>query len=281
MKNFKLLNDTFIHLSNGNKGYSTHGKESKYIKWIHEGEGKQQLTFNNLTPGDETFYVDRFIPAGLQDNVSKKKYAILLECCWILNPLFEEIKNNLDTYVNAYEKIFTWNEKLCELHEKVCWSPGNGAWIREPQIYPKNKLVSIIASNKSHLPGHQQRMHMLEQLKDYAPLFGRGFNEVEYKEEALADYMFSVAIENADDWFTEKILDCFFTGTVPIYYGTPSITKWFNPDGIVFLEDGFDIEELDEDLYKSMESAIKDNFERAMKMEMLEDFIWETYFEIG
>ena len=50
MKNFKLLNDTFIHLTNGNKGYSTHGKESKYIKWIHEGEGKQQLTFNNLTP---------------------------------------------------------------------------------------------------------------------------------------------------------------------------------------------------------------------------------------
>ena len=281
MKNFKLLNDTFIHLSNGNKGYSTHGKVSKYIKWIHEGEGKQQLTFNNLTPGDETFYVDRFIPAGLQDNVSKKKYAILLECCWILNPLFEEIKNNLDTYVNAYEKIFTWNEELCELHEKFCWIPGNGSLIREPQIYPKNKLVSIIASNKSHLPGHQQRMHMLEQLKDYAPLFGRGFNEVEYKEEALADYMFSVAIENADDWFTEKILDCFLTGTVPIYYGTPSITKWFNPDGIVFLEDGFDIEELDEDLYKSMESAIKDNFERAMKMEMLEDFIWETYFEIG
>ena len=280
MKNFKLLNDTFVHLTNGNKGYSTHGKESKYIKWIHEGEGKQQLTFNNLTPDDETFYVDRFIPAGLQDNVSKKKYAILLECCWILNPLFEEIKNNLDAYVNAYEKIFTWNEELCELHEKFCWIPGNGSWISEPQIYPKNKLASIIASNKSHLPGHQQRMHMLEQLKDYAPLFGRGFNEVEYKEEALADYMFSVAIENADDWFTEKILDCFLTGTVPIYYGTPSISKWFNPDGIIFLEDGFDIEELDEDLYKSMEPAIKDNFERAMKMEMLEDFIWETYFEI-
>ena len=88
---------------------------------------------------------------------------------------------------------------------------------------------------------------MLEQLNDYAPLFGRGFNEVEYKEEALADYMFSVAIENADDWFTEKILDCFLTGTVPVYYGTPSITKWFNPDGIIYLEDGFDIEELNDD----------------------------------
>ena len=145
MKNFKLLNDTFIHLTNGNKGYTTHGKESKYIKWIHEGEGKQQLTFNNLTPDDETFYVDRFIPAGLHDKVSKKKYAILLECCWLLEPLFQEIKNNLDAYVNAYEKIFTWNEELCELHEKFCWIPGNGSWIREPQIYPKNKLVSIIS----------------------------------------------------------------------------------------------------------------------------------------
>ena len=39
------------------------------------------------------------------------------------------------------------------------------------------------------------------------------------------------------------------------------------------------IEKLDEDLYKSMESAIKDNFDRAIKMEMLEDFIWESYFE--
>ena len=87
MKKFKLLNDTFIHLSNGNKGYSTHGKESKYIEWVHEGEGQQQLTFNKLTSEDETFYVDRYIPVGLQDTSSKKKYGIVLECCWLVEPL--------------------------------------------------------------------------------------------------------------------------------------------------------------------------------------------------
>ena len=103
MKNFKLLCDTFIHLTNGNKGYTTHGKESKYIRWIHEGEGQQQLTFNNLTSNDETFYVDRFIPAGLQDNVSRKKYAILLECCWLVQPLIDDIKNKLNDYMNAYD----------------------------------------------------------------------------------------------------------------------------------------------------------------------------------
>ena len=48
MKNFKLLNDTFIHLTNGNKGYTTHGKESKYIKWVHEGEGRP-VSYTHLT----------------------------------------------------------------------------------------------------------------------------------------------------------------------------------------------------------------------------------------
>ena len=120
---------------------------------------------------------------------------------------------------------------------------------------------------------------MIDQLKEYAPLYGRGFNEVKYKEEALADYMFSVAIENADNWFTEKLLDCFLTGTVPIYYGTPNIGKWFNTDGMIFLKDGFDIESLDKDLYLSKMDAIKENFEKAKKMEVVEDFIWESYFE--
>ena len=48
---------------------------------------------------------------------------------------------------------------------------------------------------------------------------------------------------------------------------------------MIFLEDGFDIEELSEELYNSKMDAIKDNFERALKMEVVEDFIWESYFE--
>lgn len=277
-KEFKLLNDTFIHLSNGNKGYTTHGKESKYIQWIHEGEGQQQKTFDSLSEGDETFYVDRFLPLGFNDNKSSKKYGILLECGWIVKPLIDDIKNNLDSYMSCYDMIFTWCEELVELHDRIKWIPGSGSWIREPKIYPKSKLVSIIASNKSHLPGHQQRLHMIEQLKPYAPLFGRGFNEVKYKEEALSDYMFSVAIENMDNWFTEKLLDCFLTGTVPIYYGTPSVGKWFNTDGMIFLEDGFDIESLSEELYASKKDPIEENFNKALKMEIVEDYIWENYF---
>lgn len=278
-KKFKLLNDTFIHLSNENKGYTTHGKESKYIEWVHEGEGQQQKTFDSIETEDETFYVDRFLPIGLKDTKSSKKYGMILECGWLNGNLIDHVKSNLEEYMDSYDMIFTWSEELVEMHDRIKWIPGSGSWIKEPQIYPKSKLVSIIASNKSHLPGHQQRLHMVEQLKPYAPLFGRGFNEVKYKEEALSDYMFSVAIENMDNWFTEKLLDCFLTGTIPIYYGTPNVGKWFNTEGIIFLEDGFDIEELNEEMYLSKKDAIEDNFNRALKMEIVEDYIWEKYFD--
>ena len=90
--------------------------------------------------------------------------------------------------------------------------------------------------------------------------------------------MFSVAIENNDQYFSEKLLDCFLTGTIPIYYGTPSVGKWFNTEGMIILEDSFDIESLTEEMYYDKLDAVKDNFERALKMEILEDFIYENYF---
>ena len=90
--------------------------------------------------------------------------------------------------------------------------------------------------------------------------------------------MFSVAIENSNQYFSEKLLDCFLTGTIPIYYGTPSVDKWFNMDGMIMLEDGFDIEGLTEDMYYSKMDAVKDNFERALKMEIVEDYMWENYY---
>lgn len=69
----------------------------------------------------------------------------------------------------------------------------------------------------------------------------------------------------ADTYFTEKILDCFLTGTVPIYWGTRKICNIFNENGIVFLDyfleniDSFDYEKE----YKNRYKAIEENFEIA------------------
>ena len=90
--------------------------------------------------------------------------------------------------------------------------------------------------------------------------------------------MFSVAIENGqyETYFTEKLLDCFATGTIPVYLGAPDIEKHFNADGIITLSDEFDVSE---DIYNDKLDAIQDNLERAKKMEVLEDFIYENYLK--
>ena len=126
--------------------------------------------------------------------------------------------------------------------------------------------------------GHKLRLEWIDRIGDQLDLYGRGFNEIINKEEGLCDYMFSVAIENGqyETYFTEKLLDCFATGTIPVYLGAPDIEKHFNADGIINLSDEFDVSE---DIYNDKLDAIQDNLERAKKMEVLEDFIYENYLK--
>ena len=44
-----------------------------------------------------------------------------------------------------------------------------------------------------------------------------------------------------ETYFTEKLLDCFATGTIPVYLGAPDIGNYFNKDGIIDLTDEFEV----------------------------------------
>jgi alpha(1,3/1,4) fucosyltransferase len=48
------------------------------------------------------------------------------------------------------------------------------------------------------------------------------------KAATLAGYTFSLCFENSilEGWVTEKIFDCFYSGTVPVYLGAPDIERW-------------------------------------------------------
>jgi hypothetical protein len=115
--------------------------------------------------------------------------------------------------------------------------------------------------------------------KDKIDVYGRGINEIPNKEIGLKDYRFSFAVENDtyDTYFTEKILDCFATGTIPIYMGTKKVNEYFNEDGIIFFDGTFDLSLLTEELYHSKMNAIKDNYDRVQKYSVLDDWIFENY----
>jgi hypothetical protein len=137
----------------------------------------------------------------------------------------------------------------------------------------------MITSDKQTTPQHKLRYQYAISNKDNLDLFGRGFNEINKKEEGLEKYMFSIAIENDtyDTYFTEKILDCFLTGTIPIYKGTKKITEHFNSEGIVFLDEVKELSDFGRDFYYSKIDAIKDNFERALQYEILDDWLYQNY----
>ena len=259
-----LVGNTFTHLTGGNKGYSVHGKESKYIEWVSDG-------------GDATFYIDNTINDGIQDNRTGPKYLWLLESKFIKPGLVESIIENRQLVEDTYDIIFTHDQRLLALGDKYKWVPAQGFWIKEPKIYEKTKMISMISSNKAMTEGQRTRLQWVEMLGDQIDVYGRGINEIATKEEGLCDYMFSVVIENGfyNSYFTEKILDCFATGTIPVYKGSPDIARYFNEDGIVDLSEEFDVSE---EIYFSKMDAIKDNLERAKEYEILEDFIYLNYF---
>lgn len=264
---FNLVGDTFTHLTNGNKGYSVHGKESKYIKWVKD---------HPLAEG--TFYIDNTINDGIGDGRKGLKYLWLLESKHIKPGLVESIIDNEQLVEDTYETIFTHDQRLLALGDKYKWVPAQGFWIKEPKIYEKTKMISMIASNKRMCEGHVKRLGWVERIGDQLDLYGRGFNEIADKEEGLCDYMFSVAIENGEyeTYFTEKLLDCFATGTIPVYLGAPDIGDHFNKDGIIDLTEEF---EVSEEIYYSKMDAIKENLEKAKEMEVLEDFIYRRYLQ--
>lgn len=55
------------------------------------------------------------------------------------------------------------------------------------------------------------------------------------KADTLSRYTFALCFENQalKGWITEKIFDCFFSGTVPVYWGAPDVTEFVPPDAFI------------------------------------------------
>ena len=181
-----------------------------------------------------------------------------------------------------YKFIFTSDKEIIKKHPEFKYViPHAYSWIQDRQIFKKTKTTSIIASAKKECPGHILRHIIVDNYKDSIAAFGGGYNPIKFKEEGLSDYMFSFAIENTkcDGYFTEKITDCFSTGTIPIYWGDSTISDYFLTDGIISLEDEFDGSCLTKEFYDSKLDIIKENFDRSMNLPIPEDYIYINYIK--
>jgi hypothetical protein len=98
----------------------------------------------------------------------------------------------------------------------------------------KSRFMSMIVSNKPGTPLQRARLKLAKTLSENCPglvdIYGRGIRDIKDKAEALDPYLFSIAIENSyiPNYITEKLTDCFVTGTVPLYSGCPNADIYYN-----------------------------------------------------
>lgn len=248
----------------------------KTFKWVF-----------NTYPSDSgpVVYFDSSIFTKINDEYSGTRYGWLGESSEIIAPLIMGVTSNKDVLKLRYKKIFTNDRRIVSIDPTFfVYNPpaSNMPWVKEREVFTKTKLCSYITSFKQFTSGHIKRMELFEKLKDNPKfkdhIFGRDYRFIENKIDGLKDYMFSIVVENSiyPKYYTEKITDCFATGTIPIYYGDESICEDFDRSGIIFLNELESFDQLNEQLYKQMIPAVKNNFQKIIDLQSADDIIYKN-----
>ena len=256
---------------------------SVYTRFVRDGSGLVNL------------YVNQNALDVLNDNSGLPKFIWLLESREIIGEQYKWIEDNYDFVASRVDGIFTSDQRLTEEvgpDGKFLYCLSNAApWVMDRNIYNKSKNVSMIASNKGYTEGHKRRLKVVEKYVEkfgQDDLFGWGLGKelpLREKSRGLKDYRFSFACENANypTYFTEKLTDCFACGTIPVYYGTAGVAQYFNPEGIIFLDqnspwENIPWDKLTPEYYESKHIVIRENFEIAASMRVSEDYLYGNYF---
>jgi hypothetical protein len=234
-------------------------------------------------------------------NVIKKENEIWIyiqvESYYVLSHLMVNIYDFDFDLILTFTEHFYKNKKTIKFlpYNKVYWiSPTlelkknlNLPFLKPINYDIKNKKfqVSMLCGSKNWCPGHKFRRQvwlyqekfkfkkkfMYSKNHDGLKIFdNKEINHRKDKTELFIDSMFHIAIENnqAIDYFTEKLIDCFVSKTIPIYYGCPNIGDYFELKGMIIINDINDIDNLNnilsEEYYNDRLHWIEDNYYRVV-----------------
>lgn len=209
----------------------------------------------------------------------------------------------VDQNADKFDLIMTYDRDLLEKYPDRCrfvhavGSPD----LLEEGVHPKSKLCSIM-TGKDWTEGHKLRRAAYDR---YQPFFDgyKGYDSpwTPYRDPWMKDFCFSVAVENSKQahYFSEKIVHLFRSGTIPIYWGCPTIGEFFDMEGIITFDTLDELGEILKNLsfeeYERRLPAVQRNFELAAqypqggaffsKPECADslDVIWpyiKTYFQV-
>ena len=268
MKTVKLLDSTFAWSNALGLSSENDGEHPESFQWYRDGIDDNLAVFTDLRLREAVGH-----PA-------KKKIGLIVESPAVAQ---ESHRTALDLREH-FDVILTHNKELIDTGEPFKFYPLGGSRIKRWGFFPKFEKTSIIVGAKQNTEGQRLRHRIAKKYAKELDLWGEPYTEyMPTKTSALRPYMYSIVIENGkeDYYFSEKLIDCLSQGTVPIYWGCPSVHKFFKPEGIIRFHridelkailDGLSLED-----YQTRLTAIFYNLAAALHYRCAEDWIFEKY----
>lgn len=210
-----------------------------------------------------------------------------LRILWVIEPdMFTGLKAQLLADPSRFDLILAWDSEILAACPNAKLYPFGTSWIVDYDLSaPKQFGITSVVGGKNIFPNHAIR-HQLPLLLDritalpvelfnskVQPYAGmqqfRQMHSPDTKNE-LFFTQFHIAIENitADNWFTEKLIDCFQTKTVPIFIGCANIGQFFDTRGMFCVDDVEQLVQvcnnLTPDTYAAMRAHVERNYDLSM-----------------
>ncbi len=253
--NYEQFNDDAVFFSSDSYKLSE-GLEKPFqeLKLLFETNGHtfEVLKPDHLREFDAAVFLD--FPAQSPHLVTSLKalaipaYLVILE-----SEIVHPANWNAANYDN-FETIFTWST-LPSLGEKVVYSPIPQYFSPVGEVaFEEKKLLCLISGNKTATDKRElytARRKAARWLERNHPhnfdLYGFGWEKggpqdswfwlpdgpfpsyrgsIANKRQTLSQYKFSLCFENVQGipgYLTEKLFDCLFSASVPIYWGAPDV----------------------------------------------------------
>tara|TARA_R110002126_G_scaffold272603_1_gene416768 strand:- start:7845 stop:8696 length:852 start_codon:yes stop_codon:yes gene_type:complete len=278
MLEINLWDNTFAHLQTPDGKYSmVHKKVPKNIKYVCK-----KTNYDGIT-----IFTDHFLnPVYIKSVKSKFKVGWYIERCEINRTP----KMMIENYINELDFLMTNDSDILDKYpNKAKFVPFGGTWILEEncKMHDKNSNISMIYSNKKNtFQGYNIRHSAAESLKSVVDLYGNGSpNPIELKEYGLKDYKYTIVVENLkkQNYFTEKLVDAFMVGAVPIYWGCPNIGDFFDINGIITFDSVEELKDIAdnklENFYENNTKSIVVNHHVAKQYAVTEDWFYHNIFK--
>jgi hypothetical protein len=223
----------------------------------------------------------------------EKRFGLLLEP----SPVSPSVALSL-CHATKFRTIFTHDPfllKMSPIYRKnlfgTSWSFRSEDLTGPPE---KHAVISMITSCMSTTDGHRLRLRLaklLHQNQSGVAIFGRDIPWGPFlpdRRDGVAPFLFSIVVENCrkPNYFSEKLVDCFVTRTVPLYWGCPNITEFFDPRGLLIFDNEKSFFELIERvmadpqaIYKACREGLEENCRRSLDSFNV-PFLWRSVAQV-